>query len=102
MFVDCGDIILSKYCFLAIKDELDNHRTLDIYEWCWIDSSTNEAHHAYEPSTPGKIYRRAFLEAYDIYPYNIEYLRPSLLYSLTYQHLHLNQLYLKTVKKSRL
>lgn len=70
-FVDCGDIILSKYCFLAIKDELDNHRTLDIYEWCWIDSATNEAHPAYEPSTPGKIYRRAFLEAYDIYPYNI-------------------------------
>ena len=69
MFVDCGDIILSKYCLLAIKDEIDNNRIPDIYEWNWIDGADLQAHHPYEPSTPGKVYKREFLEVYEIYPY---------------------------------
>ena len=71
MFIDCGDIILSKYCLLAIKNELDNNRIPDIYEWDWIDGFTCESHGIFEPSTPGKIYRREFLEVYNIYPYNV-------------------------------
>lgn len=70
MFIDCGDIILSKYCLLAIKEQLDNNRIPDIYEWGWIDGDTNYVNDTYEPSTPGKIYRREFLEIYNIYPYH--------------------------------
>ena len=70
MFVDCGDIILSKYCLLAIKDKLDNDRTLDIYEWSWINGETSCVEGGHEASTPGKVYRREFLEVYDIYPYD--------------------------------
>jgi hypothetical protein len=70
MFVDCGDVILSKYCLLAIKDQIDNDKTLDIYEWNWIDGESQYVHAPYEPSTPGKVYRREFLEIYNIYPYD--------------------------------
>ena len=69
-FVDCGDIILSKYCLLAVKDELDNNRVMDIYEWSWINGADNVTRNTYEPSTPGKVYRREFLEVYNILPYN--------------------------------
>lgn len=70
LFVDCGDIILSKYCLLAIKNEIDTNRTLDIYEWSWINDEDSTVSGAFEPSTPGKVYRREFLEAYGIYPYH--------------------------------
>lgn len=69
-FIDCGDIILSKYCLLAIKEELDEHRIYDIYEWSWIESYSNTIKRNYESSTPAKIYKRQFLEAYKIYPYH--------------------------------
>lgn len=70
-FVDCGDIILSKFCLLAAKDQLDTNRVLDIYEWSWIDGYDSHVSYESEPSTPGKVYRREFLEVYGIYPYNI-------------------------------
>ena len=70
MFLDCGDVILSKYCFFAIQNQLDNHRVFDIFEWSWIDSATRLVSEPNETSTPGKIYRREFLEAYGIYPYH--------------------------------
>ncbi len=35
-FVDCGDIILSKYALLEIKNTLENHKIYDIYYWPWI------------------------------------------------------------------
>ena len=70
MFIDCGDIILSKYCLLAIKDQLDNNRIPDVYEWNWIDGADMQAHYAFEPSTPGRVYKREFLEIYNIYPYD--------------------------------
>ena len=70
LFIDCGDIILSKFCLLAIKDQLDNNRTVDIYEWSWIDGDTGYVNGGNEPSTPGKIYRREFLESNNIYPYS--------------------------------
>lgn len=68
MFVDCGDIILSKYCFNIIKDELSTNRMPDIYEWQWINEDTHKVSYDYEPSTPGKIYKREFLELYQLYP----------------------------------
>lgn len=70
MFVDCGDIILSKYCFNMIHDELDSNRMPDIYEWQWINDDTNKVSCSYEPSTPAKIYKREFLEIYELYPYD--------------------------------
>ena len=70
MFIDCGDIILSKYCFNMIHDELDSNRMPDIYEWQWINDDTHKVSHSYEPSTPAKIYKREFLEIYELYPYD--------------------------------
>ena len=70
MFVDCGDIILSKYCLLAIQDTLMTYRMPEIYEWSWINGDTQKASASWEPSTPGKIYKREFLELYNIYPYS--------------------------------
>ena len=70
MFVDCGDIILSKFCLLTIKDQLDNNRIPDIYEWSWIDGASMQVHSQFEPSTPGKVYKREFLEVYNIFRQN--------------------------------
>ena len=68
MFVDCGDVILSKWCFYAIEYELKHNRVPEIYEWPWINEDSCRVSKPFDASTPGKIYQRRFIESYGIYP----------------------------------
>ena len=67
LFVDCGDIIFSKWCLYEIQDVIINNPNYYIYQWGWIDDELKlvrwDTHH----STPGKVYSRAFLEQYNLY-----------------------------------
>lgn len=67
-FIDCGDIIISKYALLEIQDTLLNHNIYDIYKWPWIYDDTKKLISTQNTSTPGKIYRREFLQIHNIYP----------------------------------
>lgn len=68
MFVDCGDIILSKDCLLAIRQQLITYRMPDIYEWSWIFGGTGKISEENDTSTPAKVYKREFLDAYGLCP----------------------------------
>ena len=67
-FVDCGDVILSKYCLYAVKDEIEHNRIPDIYEWSWINGDSWRLSKIFDISTPGKVYSRQFLESNMLYP----------------------------------
>lgn len=67
LFVDCGDIIYSKWCFYEIQDVITNNPDYYIYQWNWVDDEygivRSDTHH----STPGKIYSRKFLEEHNLW-----------------------------------
>lgn len=67
LFIDCGDIIYSKYCLLEIIDTILNEPNYPIYSWAWVDSEYNIVKSNKDPSTPGKIYNRKFLEDYNLW-----------------------------------
>lgn len=62
MFLDCGDILYSKYLLYEIRDTLILKPNLHLYGWSWIDTEDGKLRSETDPSTPGKIYSRAFLE----------------------------------------
>ena len=67
LFVDCGDIIFSKWCLYEIYDIITNNPDYYIYQWGWIDDEMQlvrwDTHH----STPGKVYSRSFLEEHELW-----------------------------------
>ena len=67
LFIDCGDIIYSKWCFYEIQDVITNNPDYYIYQWNWVDDEhgvvRSDTHH----STPGKIYSRKFLEEHNLW-----------------------------------
>ena len=67
MFVDCGDIIYSKYSLLEIQDIITNNPNYYIYQWGWVDAKTNQVKMDTYHSTPGKVYAREFLEKYNLW-----------------------------------
>ena len=67
MFVDCGDIILSKYSFYEIKDILQTYSLPDVYQWAWINGEFNTISTISSTCTPGFIYKREFLDLYNIW-----------------------------------
>lgn len=70
LFVDCGDIIFSKWSFLEIQDAIVNNPDYYIYQWGWVDDEMQlvrwDTHH----STPGKVYSRKFLEDHQLWQCN--------------------------------
>ena len=66
IFVDCGDIILSKYSFLEIKDMIESHPDYYLFFWTWINEKTNQLSTIPMRSTQGWVYRRDFIESYNI------------------------------------
>lgn len=62
MFLDCGDILYSKYLLYEIRDTLVLKPNLHLYGWSWIDTEDRWLRSEMDPSTPGKIYSRTFLE----------------------------------------
>lgn len=67
MFLDCGDIIYSKYLFEEIYETLLLNPGLYLYGWSWIDIEDGRLRKESDPSTPGKIYSRAFLEEHGLW-----------------------------------
>lgn len=66
MFVDCGDIIPSKYCLYEICNTLKTYTMPDIYQWPWINGEWHTVSGRKSMCTPGVVYRRKFLDNYGI------------------------------------
>lgn len=64
-FVDCGDVVVSKYSFLEIKDTIEEHPEYILYLWSWIMES-GKLSGKLTRSTQGWVYSREFLDAYNI------------------------------------
>jgi len=62
LFLDCGDIIYSKYLFYEITDAILQNPGRYVYGWSWIDIEDGRLRKESDPSTPGKVYSRKFLE----------------------------------------
>lgn len=62
LFLDCGDIIYSKYLLYEIRDALIQYPNRYIYGWSWIDIEDGKLRTESDPATPGKVYSRKFLE----------------------------------------
>ena len=67
LFVDCGDIIFSKWCFYEIYDVITNNPGYYIYQWGWIDDELKNVRWDTHHSTPGKVYLRTFLEDHNLW-----------------------------------
>ena len=67
LFLDCGDIIYSKYLFYEIKDILLSQPNYYLYSWSWIDIEDKMLRKETDPSTPGKVYSRKFLEEHNLW-----------------------------------
>lgn len=67
LFVDCGDIIFSKWSLLEIQDTINNNPNYYIYQWGWIDDEQNNVRWDTHHSTPGKVYSRKFLEEHELW-----------------------------------
>lgn len=67
MFVDCGDIIYSKWSFYEIFDTIVNYTMLDMYQWPWINGEWYTISADNSVCTPGLVYKREFLDDYNIW-----------------------------------
>ena len=67
LFLDCGDIIYSKYSLLEIIDTIMDNPNYPIYSWTWVDNEYNIVKSNKDPSTPGKVYSRKFLEEHHLW-----------------------------------
>ena len=67
LFLDCGDIIYSKYLFYEIQDAILANPDYYIYGWSWIDIEDGKLRKENDPSTPGKVYSRQFLEEHKLW-----------------------------------
>lgn len=67
LFLDCGDIIYSKYLFYEIYDTLTSYPDYYVYGWSWIDIEDGRLRKESDPSTPGKVYSRKFLEEHNLW-----------------------------------
>lgn len=67
LFLDCGDIIYSKYLFYEIKDIIEKNPSYYVYGWSWIDIEDGHLRKESDPSTPGKVYSRKFLEDHQLW-----------------------------------
>lgn len=66
MFVDCGDIIFSKFSLLEVFYTINSNTAPYIYLWTWINGEYNTISGRNNPCTPAWVYKREFLEAYNI------------------------------------
>jgi len=67
LFVDCGDIIFSKWNLYEIQDVITNNPEFYIYQWGWIDDELKNVRWDTHHSTPGKVYSRKFLEEHNLW-----------------------------------
>ena len=67
LFIDCGDIIFSKWCLYEIYDIITNNPGYYIYQWGWIDDELQKVRWDTHHSTPGKVYLRSFLEEHNLW-----------------------------------
>ena len=65
-FVDCGDIILSKYSLMLIKENILTNSIPYFYLYTWINGEWNTISGDNSPCTPAWIYKREFFELYNI------------------------------------
>ena len=66
MCVDCGDKIFSRYSLLEIIETIQNNTVPYIYQWPWINGEWNTITGESNTCTPGYVYSRNFIEAYNI------------------------------------
>ena len=64
LFVDCGDIILSKYSFFEIKDTIEKNPDYLLFLFTWISESTRKVSIRAMRSTQGWVYKRALIQNY--------------------------------------
>lgn len=67
LFVDCGDMIYSKYSLIEVIDTIVQNPGYSIYAWRWVDEEYNYLKPNNDPSTPGKVYSRKFLEEHNLW-----------------------------------
>ena len=92
-FIDCGDIILSKYALLEVKDVLTNKNIYNYYWWPCIYQDNNCVIYGKDNSTPGKFYRRDTVETYNIYPISLKngsYFAEDCSFAIAYKYILLN------------
>ncbi len=67
MFVDCGDIIFSQWSFCEIIETIHYNKSLDIYQWPWVNGEWYTVSAENSVCTPGLVYKREFLDLYNIW-----------------------------------
>lgn len=66
MFVDCGDLIVSKESLLMIKNTLEDYPYYYIFLWAWIAEKTGSISNQFKRSTQGWVYKRQFFNIFDV------------------------------------
>lgn len=64
-FVDCGDIVYSKFSLLIIKDAIEMHPNYYLFQWAWVQESGRISSQNAR-STQGWVYKRELLNKYPI------------------------------------
>lgn len=67
MFIDCGDICLSKWALSEIQEALLTDTVPYIHQWPWVNGEWHTVSVENSRCTPGIIYKREFLDLYDIW-----------------------------------
>ena len=66
LFLDCGDILISKYSTLEIKDLAEENPTYLLFLFTWISDKTGKISTKLMRSTQGWVYKRELFNLYDI------------------------------------
>lgn len=67
LFIDTGDIIYSKYSLLEVINTITDEPGYAIYSWTWVDTEYRYVKPNTDPSTPGKVYSRKFLDEHNLW-----------------------------------
>ena len=65
-FVDCGDIIYSKFSLLAVKDTIEKHPNYYLFQWLW-EQESGRISSQNARSTQGWVYKRELFDKYPIH-----------------------------------
>lgn len=66
MFVDCGDIIFSKYSLLEVKEVIEERPSYYLFLWSWVSEKTKMIKGNGCRSTQGWVYNRELFNLYKI------------------------------------
>lgn len=65
-FIDCGDEFISKYSLLEIADHVNQHPSIYLFLFPWINEQTHTVSTSALRSTQGWVYKREFFQKFTV------------------------------------